>query len=198
VAVPDVDPAVLAAAQVGAGWAFERIYGLLGPAVHGYLRAQGADDPEGAVDDVFLRAFRNLSTFTGEPPAFRSWLFTIAHHLVVDQRRFASRRPRTDASDRLPEVAGGNAEDEAVRRLTLARIVAQLDLLTPEQRDVLLLRFVADLSLEEVAAAQGRSVGSVKALQHRAIESVRRRLEEIGEVLPEAVSRPSEPTLAGT
>ena len=197
-AVPDVDPAVLAAAQVGAGWAFERIYTQLSPVVHGYLRAQGADDPEGAVDDVFLRAFRNLSTFTGEPPAFRSWLFTIAHHLVVDQRRFASRRPRTDASDRLPEVAGGNAEDEAVRRLTLARIVAQLDLLTPEQRDVLLLRFVADLSLEEVAAAQGRSVGSVKALQHRAIESVRRRLEEIGEVLPEAVSRAGVVTLAGS
>jgi RNA polymerase sigma factor (sigma-70 family) len=197
VAVPDLDPTVLRAAQVGAGWAFERIYATLAPVVHGYLRAQGADDPEGAVNDVFLRAFKGLSAFEGEPPAFRSWLFTIAHHLVIDQRRFAARRPRPVALDGLPERAGGNSEDDAVRRLTLERLAAQLQLLTPEQRDVLLLRFVADLSLEEVAAAQGRSVGSVKALQHRAIESVRRRLEEIGEVLPEAVSRTSTATLAG-
>ena len=194
--VPDVDPAVLQAAQLGAGWAFERIYRSLSPIVHGYLRAQGADDPEGSVNDVFLRAFKGIATFVGEPPAFRSWLFTIAHHLVVDQRRFAARNPRPVALDRLPERVGGDGEEEAVRRLTLERLAAQLQLLTPEQRDVLLLRFVADLSLEEVALAQGRSVGSVKALQHRALESIRRRLEEIGEVLPEAVSRAAAPSLA--
>lgn len=195
--VPDVDPAVLHAAQVGAGWAFERIYRQLAPVVHGYLRAQGADDPEGAVDDVFVRAFRALPTFTGEPSGFRSWLFTIAHHLVVDQRRFASRRPRAAPVEHVPEMAIGDTEREAIRHVTMARIAAQLDLLTPEQRDVLLLRFVADLSLEEVAAAQGRSVGSIKALQHRALDSVRRRLEEIGEFSDEAVSRGPAATLAG-
>lgn len=196
--VPEVDAEVLRAAQVGAGWAFERIYGQLAPVVHGYLRAQGAEDPEGAVDDVFLRAFRGLDRFTGEPPAFRSWLFTIAHHLVVDQRRFASRRPRPVVLDRFPDVAGGNAEDEAVRRVTLERLTAQLALLTVEQRDVLLLRFVADLSLEEIAEAQGRTVGSVKALQHRAIEAVRRHLDELGEISSEPVSRAAQTTLAGT
>ena len=196
--VPDVDPTVLQAAQLGAGWAFERIYQQLSPPIHGYLRAQGADDPEGAVNDVFLRAFRRLGDFTGAPPAFRSWLFTIAHHLVVDQRRFASRRPTSVSFDRLPEGIGGDAEDEAVRRLTLARLSAQLELLTVEQRDVLLLRFVADLSLEEIASAQGRSVGSVKALQHRAIETVRRRLADLGEIdVPMPVSPVVEPTLTG-
>jgi RNA polymerase sigma-70 factor (ECF subfamily) len=197
VPVRDIDPSVLQAAQLGAGWAFERIYAQLSPVVHGYLRAQGADDPEGAVNDVFLRAFRGIAGFVGEPPAFRSWLFTIAHHLVVDQRRFAARHPRPVVLERLPEVAGGDSEDDAIRRLTLERLAAQLQLLTAEQRDVLLLRFVADLSLEEVAAAQGRSVGSVKAMQHRALESVRRRLEEIGEVLDAPVSRAASATLAG-
>ena len=101
----------------------------------------------------------------------------------------------------MPEGVGGDSEDEAVRRLTLSRLAAQLSLLTVEQRDVLLLRFVADLSLEEIASAQGRSVGSVKALQHRAIETVRRRLEEIGEIgeigSSEAVSPAGAATLAG-
>ena len=195
--VPDVDESVLQAALVGAGWAFERIYSQLSPVVHGYLRAQGADDPEGATNDVFLRAFRRMESFSGGPAAFRSWLFTIAHHLVVDQRRFAARRPVSVVLDRLPEPAGGDSEDEAVRRLTLGRLAAQLSLLTVEQRDVLLLRFVADLSLEEIAEAQGRSVGSVKALQHRAIETVRRRLQEIGEIVDEPVSPVGAATLAG-
>ena len=197
--VADVDPRVLRAAQLGAGWAFERIYAQLSPVVHGYLRAQGAEDPEGAVNDVFLRAFRRVADFEGEPPAFRSWLFTIAHHLLVDQRRFASRRPRQVVLERVPEAVGGDSEEEAVRRLTLERLAAQLELLTVEQRDVLLLRFVADLSLEDIAAAQGRSVGSVKALQHRAIETVRRRLAEIGEIAsPAPVSPEPAPTLAGS
>ena len=196
--VPDVDDSVLQAAVLGAGWAFERIYAQLSPVVHGYLRAQGADDPEGATNDVFLRAFRRIGSFSGGPAAFRSWVFTIAHHLVVDQRRFASRRPTSIVLDRLPEPVGGDSEDEAVCRLTLSRLAAQLQLLTVEQRDVLLLRFVADLSLEEIAETQGRSVGSVKALQHRAIETVRRRMEEIGEITSsEPVSPAGAATLTG-
>jgi RNA polymerase sigma-70 factor (ECF subfamily) len=193
----DVDPSVLDAARVGAGWALERIYGQLGGAVHGYLRSQGVDDPEGATNDVFLRVFGALDRFSGTPAAFRSWVFTIAHHLVVDQRRFASRRPRAVAVEQLPEPAACGHDPEAVAlgRLGLERLRALLDLLTAEQRDVLLLRFVADLSLEEVAEAQGRTVGAVKAMQHRALASVRRLLEEIGEV---PVSRDAATTLART
>lgn len=188
--MPDVEPSVLAAARLGAGWAFERLYGQLAPAVHGYLRSQGVDDPEGAVNDVFLRVFGAIERFEGTPPAFRSWVFAIAHHLVVDRRRFASRRPSTVAVEHLPEVPTVGVDDEVIGRFDRSTVAAVLRLLTPEQRDVLLLRFVAGLSLEEVAEAQGRSVGAVKALQHRALASVRRLLDEIS---PEAVS-PSAPT----
>lgn len=194
----DVDPTVLDAARAGAGWAFERLYRQFGGPVHGYLRSQGIDDPEGATDDVFLRVFRGLDRFEGTPAGFRSWVFTIAHHLVVDRRRFASRRPAEIAVERLPDVAAPNGpEASVVAGLGLARLRALLDLLTPEQRDVLLLRFVADLSLEEVAEAQGRTVGAIKALQHRALASVRRLLEELGEISDEAVSLDAATTLAG-
>lgn len=195
----ELDPDVLAAAQAGAGWAMERIYVVLAPAVHGYLRAQGATDPEGAVNDVFLRAFRNLATFDGDPIRFRSWVFTIAHNLVLDGRRFASRRPREVLFDEpAAGVGDGDAVDTAeaaVHTLTVQRLVRQLDLLTPEQRDVLLLRFVLDLGIEEVARVQNRSVGATKALQHRALEAVRRRLQEIPEIAAEAVSPAADPTL---
>lgn len=200
--MPDVDPAVLDAARLGAGWAFERIYGLLAPAVHGYLRGAGIDDPEGAVNDVFLRAFGAVAGFEGTPAAFRSWVFTIAHHLIVDRRRFASRRPVEAPTAQLPERAssGGSPEDAAVAAADRIQLERLLALLTPDQRDVLLLRFVADLSLEEVAAATGRSVGAVKATQHRAIASVRRLLDDAGGdgggIVDEAVSRSALATLA--
>lgn len=193
----DLDPELLVAAQAGGGWAMERIYLALAPVVQGYLRAQGSPDPEGGVNDVFLRAFRSLPTFEGDIVRFRSWVFTIAHNLVLDQRRFASRRPPERPLDDLTSWSGSPADtaDDAVRALTLQRLTRQLDLLTPEQRDVLVLRFVLDLDIEEVARVQNRSVGATKALQHRALATVRRRLQEISEISTEAVSPEARPTL---
>lgn len=156
---------------------FDAVYRSLSPAVLGYLRSQGCADPEASTSDVFLRVFRSLATFEGTPAKLRSWVFTVAHNLVVDERRFASRRPVTAAgvtSADLAGVAGGDSEVDALTRLLHADLLRVLDGLAPAQRDVLLLRFVADLSLEDVATATGRSVGAVKALQHRALDALRR------------------------
>lgn len=179
------DPDVVVAARAGGGWAFERLYEDLSPPVLGYLRSQGSADPEGAVSEVFLRVFRRLDDFVGSDGQLRSWVFTIAHNLLIDERRMLSgRRADQPLHDRL-DLPGGDVEDDAMARMASGRVRQMLDLLAPDQRDVLLLRVVADLSLEEAALVMGRTVGAVKALQHRALASLRRRLDE---VLPEAVS----------
>lgn len=179
------DPDVVVAARVGGGWAFERLYQGLSPPVLGYFRSQGSADPEGAVSEVFLRVFRRLDDFEGSDAQLRSWVFTIAHNLLIDERRMLSgRRADQPLHDRL-DLPGGDVEDDAMARMASGRVRQMLDLLVPDQRDVLLLRVVADLSLEEAALVMGRTVGAVKALQHRALASLRRRLDE---VLPEAVS----------
>lgn len=182
-------PDVLEAARAGAGWAFERVYETLAPAVHGYLRAQGARDPEGAVNDVFLRVYRRLPRFDGDVERFRSWVFVVAHNLVLDERRYYGRRPHETAVDRLPE--SGVAIDAADLALAGGRVQAILAMVSPEQRDVLLLRFLLDLSLEDTAVATGRTVTAVKALQRRGLDALRRRLDEFPS---EAVS----PTAAAT
>ena len=182
---PSLHPDALAAARVGAGWAFERMYEALGPAVLGYLTAQGASDPEGALNEVFLRAFRAVPEFDGTDDQFRSWVFAIAHNLMVDEHRRTARRPAAVPLDEAADLVAGDAEADAVDRLADDRVGAILDLLPPEQREVVLLRFVADLSLAEVAVFTGRSIGAIKALQRRALDGLRRRL---GEILPAAVS----------
>lgn len=164
--------AVLAAARTGAPWAFEQLYRGLAPAVVGYLRAQGAREPDDLTSEVFERAFVQLGRFAGNGPGFRSWVFTIAHHRLVDERRRLGRQPTADRQ--VPDRAGDDAEEQALLRLATERVRRLCERLVPDQRDVLLLRMVAGLTIDETAAALAKSPGAVKALQHRAVAALRR------------------------
>ena len=172
---------LLTAARAGAGWAFTRLYQGLAPAVAGYLTVQGAAEPDDLTSEVFQRAFAGIGSFSGDEAGFRSWVFTIAHNALVDDRRRRDRRPVT-APTRTggPEPVGGDVEDDALRRLSEERVRRLCDLLSPDQRDVLLLRLLAGLTLEETATALGRTTGAVKALQHRGVATLRRHLQREG------------------
>jgi RNA polymerase sigma-70 factor (ECF subfamily) len=139
------------------------VYRDFAPAVLGYLRAQQVPDPEDVLGEVFLQVARDLHRVRGDEEAVRRWVFSVARHRVIDSARRRARRPRvaTDAVPDLPARADGEPFD--------AVLVAALQRLTPDQREVIVLRFVADLSLEAVAGVTHRRVGAVKALQHRAL-----------------------------
>ncbi len=174
--------AVLAAAQADAPWAFRRLYEWLAGAVAGFLRAQGLDDPEDVASEVFLSVFAGLSSFRGNESQFRSWVFTIAYRRVVDARRA---RPRYAVAALDGGRANGHrpvasAEEHALQALGTERVQQVLSQLAPDQRDVLALRVIADLTVDEVAAALGKSPGAVKALQRRALVALRRSLVEEG------------------
>ena len=169
---------MLAAARLQEPWAFQRIFERLGRPVTAYLRGAGVEDPEGIANEVFLRVFGGIGRFEGTEGRFRSWVFAIAHNQVIDDRRRRSRRPQQSVleGDAGPSVAG--AEDGAMIALGDERLRALLAELAPDQRDVVLLRIVADFSIEDTAAALGKRPGAVKSLQHRAMASLRRRLVE--------------------
>ena len=164
---------VLTAAQGDAPWAYERLWRAFAPPVVSYLRLQGASDPDDLSSEVFLGAFRGLRSFTGDEDQFRGWLFTIAHRRITDERRRAGVRPQWGGTGDVPEVAGGDAEDDALRALGEARVRDLCQRLAPAQRDVLLLRLVADLTVEQVATALDRTPGAVKALQRRGLVALR-------------------------
>jgi len=172
---------ILAAARTGEAWAFERLFDWLGRPVAGYLRGAGVEDPDGLANEVFLRVFGGVGRFEGTEARFRSWVFAIAHNLVIDERRRRSRRPTQAPLE--GEVGEGvpAAEDAVLAGLGDERVQALLDTLAPDQRDVVLLRVVADLSIEDTAAALGKRPGAVKSLQHRAFATLRRRLATEGE-----------------
>jgi RNA polymerase sigma-70 factor (ECF subfamily) len=179
---------LVAAARSGGGWAFGRLWAQLAPSVAAYLRGRGVRDADDVTSEVFLAAFRGIGRFHGDGVAFRSWLFTIAHHKAVDvRRRPASREILVDAvgagaGHGLDNITARSAEDVAMEQIGGDRAVRQLEALTDDQRAVLLLRVVADLSLAETADVLGKPVGAIKALQHRALARLR---AELAAVSPE-------------
>ena len=177
---------ILAAAQDGGEWAVAILYRWLHPAVVSYLRARAGDEAEDLASETWVAVARGLARFSGDEAAFRSWVFTIAHRRLIDHHRASARRPRTRTlhategdysgpidlpagDDPAREVLDAAAGDEAVRR-----IVA---LLPPDQAEIVLLRVVGGLPMEDVAAITGRRPGTVRVLQHRALKRLADRLE---------------------
>ena len=94
-----VFPELLAAAQAGHEWAWDRLVRSYGPAVLGYARSQGMAEPEELLGDVLVELVKGLRAFSGDEGNFRSWIFVIAHNRVVDARRRAGRRPTAEWPD---------------------------------------------------------------------------------------------------
>lgn len=169
---------VLAAAQAGAGWAFEHLYRDLSPAVTGYLRLHGAAEPDDVASETFLGVFTGLAGFRGDEDALRAWVFTIAHRRLVDDWRRRGRRPQIADDDAvLARQLGGDVEDDALVQLGAQDVHRLCALLSDDQRGVVLLRVLGDLTVEQVADVMGRSVASVKALQRRGLRALRDELE---------------------
>ncbi|MBC3762573.1 RNA polymerase sigma factor [Quadrisphaera oryzae] len=167
-------PQVLEAARTGAPWALEALYRELAGPVTGYLRLHGAAEPDDLASEVFVGVLTGVGGFVGDEAGFRAWVFTIAHRRLADSWRRASRRPAladVDVHDHAATAAltGGDAEEEALASLGTSRVHDLCARLPREQRAVVLLRVLGDLSVAEVARVLGKTPASVKALQHRGL-----------------------------
>ena len=133
------------------------VYRELAPAVLGFLRSERARDPEDVLGEVFLQVAHDLPRFRGDRDSLRRWVFTIARHRLVDEHRRRSRRPQLFDGE-LPDIAAPPPAEALDPEL-----VDALALLTDDQREVIVLRFVADLSIDDVARITKRKIGAVKA-----------------------------------
>lgn len=171
---------LLDAARRGDESAWAVIYRDLAPAVLGYLRVNRAPEPEDALSEVFLQVARDLARFDGDERSFRSWVFTIAHHRMIDARRRAARR-RVESAAEPPEPGEpllDDASEQALARVGEERVHDLLAELSPDQRAVLLLRILGDLTVDDVARVLGKRPGAVKALQRRGLATLRRALRK--------------------
>jgi len=174
-------------AIAGDGSAFDEIYRVLSGPVYSYLATQvrRREDAEDLTGQVFLEAMRGVRGFKGDASAFRGWLFRIAHNRAVDLARRLARRPETalDEAESVPDLLA--TEDRALTSVAYARVWQAVQKLPEQQKRVIVLRLAAGLSSREIAEALGKRLGTVKALQHRALVTLAKTLKDLEEATGE-------------
>lgn len=157
--------------------AFAALYDLFAPRLRRYLRHQvrGDDRVEDLVQQVFVKMIEALPRYQSRGIPFGAWVFRVARNLVIDERRTA----HPTAALELAETHPADGEDPvvaAIRADDRRHLLTAIDNLPRDQRDVLVWRFLAELSPAETALLMGRTSEAVRALQHRAIVTLRSRL----------------------
>lgn len=178
-----IDPrvrALVAHAKAGDPEAFARLYDRYLPVVYGYLygRVRHRQTVEDLTADVFLRALRNLDRFAWQGVDFGAWLLTIARNRVTDHYKSARVRLEHVTDDVIDQATDdGDPERTSADHEVARDLRGALLRLKDEHREVIELRFMADLSVAETAAVMHRSVGATKALQYRALKALAATLE---------------------
>ncbi|HZD60475.1 MAG TPA: sigma-70 family RNA polymerase sigma factor [Anaerolineae bacterium] len=157
--------------------AFGQLYDLYFDKLFGYIyyKIGNRFEAEDIVERVFLKALEKISEFEWRGAPFSSWLFKIASNLVVDYYR-STKYEAVDISKETDLLLGDscNPEQVAIKESDRSEIVNAMRALTEDQQQVIVMRFIAGMTNEEVAKAIDKNVGAVKALQHRAIGSLGR------------------------
>lgn len=163
----------------GDGDAFAEIYLAYQDAIYRYIFFRVSDDAEAEdlTEEVFLRAWEALPNFRVRKVPFKSWLYRIAHNLVIDRHR--KRRPIVMPSEAIiDEPARRPLPEETVARMENHQALRQAILkLNAIEQEVILLRFVSGLSHQEVAKAIGKSPAASRVIQHRALTRLQKYLE---------------------
>ncbi|MHB1013204.1 MAG: RNA polymerase sigma factor [Desulfobacteria bacterium] len=166
-----IPPPVVEAARKGDAGALTAICEKLYPRIHRYLSFK-VDDPKDAEDlagEVFVRMLEGIRDQRGN---LEAWLFRIAGNLLADHYRKRAVRAGTVG---LPEEIAGDDDPFAAteRKLSGERLKRGLKILTEEQKEVVILRFILGYEPGEAAELMGRSAGAIRALQFRALSALR-------------------------
>jgi RNA polymerase sigma-70 factor (ECF subfamily) len=168
-------------AQRGDREALEELYLLHFDRIYSYLHMSVGNrhDAEDLTTQTFLRMLESIGRFRWGSAPFSAWLFRIAHNLAMDHFR-ASRRWQPEED--VPEQPGDeepSAEAEAMQSIGRQSMFELIESLSPEQQQVLTLKFVFNFSNNDVATILGKTEGAIKSLQHRALASLQKQLQRI-------------------
>ena len=170
------------AQSIGDPAAFDGLYLLFADRVYRYLLARigDPDHAEEITSQVFLRLIEKIDIYRIGPrdnvAIFSAWLYRLAHNKMVDVLRRIKRAQEAPLEQAAWVESSHRPLSEIEERLDFEQILTSLNILNDQQRDVILLRFLEEMSIAETAQILQKSEGAVKALQHRALESLRRHL----------------------
>jgi RNA polymerase sigma-70 factor (ECF subfamily) len=167
--------------QQGDAEAFAQIYDVFVTPIYRYIFYKvKKEDVEDLVETLFLKAWENIGKYKKQKKtSFKSWIFRIAHNLVVDHYRLTREHASLD-----PRISDTKRESDPVQQAKLKldneRLKAAIDKLKPNYQQIVLLKFINELSNEEIAKVLKKSEGSVRILQFRALKALKVVLQDMG------------------
>lgn len=153
----------------------DKIYAYL------YYRTGSREDAEDLTARTFYRALDNLHRYQERGLPFSAWLYRIAHNLMANWHRYNSRHPQVSLEAlRLTDHLGRDPEKALERNEAREVVLEAIRLLPPDRQELLILKFIDQMSNEEIGRVMGRSEGAVKSLYHRTLVALRRELQARG------------------
>jgi RNA polymerase sigma-70 factor, ECF subfamily len=171
---------LVARAQEGDRSALEELYLMHFDRIYSYLHVTVGNrhDAEDLTTQTFLKMLESIGRFRWQSAPFSAWLFRIAHNLAMDHFRAGRRwQPEED----VPEPPGSeepSAEHEAMQAIGRESMMELIEKLSPEQQQVLTLKFVFNFPNADVATILGKTEGAIKSLQHRALASLQKQVTQ--------------------
>jgi RNA polymerase sigma-70 factor (ECF subfamily) len=167
-------------AQKGDRDALEELYLIHFDRIYSYLHVSVGNrhDAEDLTTQTFLKMLESIGKFRWQSAPFSAWLFRIAHNLAMDHFR-ASRRwqPEEEVPEPEPDEST-SAEADALQSIGRKSMMELIEDLSPEQQQVLTLKFLFNFANAEAATILGKSEGAIKSLQHRALASLQKQIEK--------------------
>ena len=175
----DVIDALVRRARGGDTEAFGLLYDRYQPDLQRYLaqRVQDADIAADLVQQVFLKAWQAIPRYEQRGAPFKAWLYRMAHNLMIDHHRTRRSSASLDGVDVPEEAEAGLLIEQAELR---EQLYAALERLSEDHRQVLVLRFLLEKSAREVGEIMGRKEVTIRGLQFRALQSLRREFDALG------------------
>lgn len=140
---------------------------------YAYARLGNAAEAEDIASEVFVRAFESLDSYRDRGTPMEAWLFRIARNMVIDRYRRSAQVERVCDDEGIEPASSDDPAGHAEQRVLMRDVRSALEQLTPEQREVITLRFFGELSSKEVGTVMNKRDGAVREMQRAALEKLR-------------------------
>jgi RNA polymerase sigma-70 factor (ECF subfamily) len=167
------------AVQEGDSSAFGKLYDHYQPMIYRFVlvKVSRREEAEDIAHQVFLQAWQNIRTYRHRGYPFSSWLYRIARNQVIDYYRARKDDAPLEAAD-AEGIFHQTDQPDMSLQMDMERVMSAIHRLKPDYQDVVIFRFIEDLSIRETADAMHKTEGAVKLIQHRAIEELKRKIHE--------------------
>lgn len=176
----DGEEKIVTSAVRGDASAFGELYDHYQPMIYRFVavKVSRREEAEDITHQVFMSAWQNVKSYQHRGHPFSSWLYQIARNQVVDFYRTRRNETSIDAIDPEYFVAPVSAEFAIPMKLEMESVRRAMRQLKPDYEDIIILRFIEDLSLKETASILKKTEGAVKLMQHRAMNELKKLLHE--------------------